>query len=487
MVFSSMIFVFCFLFLCLLSHNLCKSIKAKNVCLLVFSLIFYSWAGLGFTVIMLADVLITWIFALLIGRTAGGARRALFFVSVALVLGVLGFFKYTGFVYENLGALFGVAAPEFVSSIALPLGISFYTFQLISYTADVYRGEVKPQKKFHILLLYACLFHQCVAGPIIRYSDIERELTRRKVTAASTSIGISRFSVGLAKKAVLANSCAAIADTYFKGDAAALAAVPAAGLWLAGAAYMLEIYLDFSAYSDMAIGMGLMCGFHYRENFNYPYIADSVTDFWRRWHISLSSFFRDYVYIPLGGNRCGRGRQLFNLFAVWALTGLWHGASWNYVIWGLYFFVFLAVEKFAIGERLYTIPSALRRAAVLAIVYFSWIIFRFEDMGELSAVLRGMFGGGEGGGSALAVALDLRANIFLLIISAVAVTPLFSRAYGALRRRVQAVCGDGSNVGGAALTAVFGIFEVAHPVLLLVLSATALAGNSYNPFLYFIF
>ena len=282
---------------------------------------------------------------------------------MALVLLVLGIFKYTGFLMGNLQSLFGW--PEVIPQIVLPIGISFYTFQLISYVVDVYRGEVRAQKKYWILLLYASLFHQCIAGPIVRYRDVAQDLAKRQVHAEEVSRGISRFTVGLAKKAVLANSVAVLADRWLPMTTEGLAKIPTAGLWLGGLCYMLQIYLDFSAYSDMAIGMGLMCGFHYKENFNYPYIASSVTDFWRRWHISLSTFFRDYVYIPLGGNRRGKGRQLLNLFIVWGLTGLWHGASWNYVLWGLYFFLFLVIEKFLLGEKQQRIPAVLRHLFLL--------------------------------------------------------------------------------------------------------------------------
>ncbi len=478
MVFSSMVFVFLFFALNILVHNMCGSMRAKNAAMLIFSLVFYSWAGIGFTVVMLIDVFVCWIFALRIEQGPEKHRRLMLASCVAVVLLILGFFKYTKFLFYNLNVITGLQTPGFVGSILLPVGISFYTFQLISYVADVYRREVKAQRSFRILLLYACLFHQCVAGPIVRYSDIEHEIMDRKATLGATSRGISRFTVGLAKKAILANSCAAIADTYFNGDAGALAAQPAAALWLAGFAFMLEIYLDFSAYSDMAIGMGLMCGFHYRENFNYPYIADSVTDFWRRWHMSLSGFFRDYVYIPLGGNRRGRGRQIFNLFVVWSLTGFWHGASWNYIIWGVYFFIFLAAEKFLLGEKIKSVPLAVRHVAVLLIVYFSWIIFKFEDIGELLTVLRGMFGMGADGASSFAVLLDLRANFILLTVAAIATTPIPKKISKWIRGHAK---------DSGVPFALWSAFEVCHPVLLLFLSATALAGNSYNPFLYFIF
>ncbi len=473
MIFSSMVFVFLFFALNILVQNLCPSMKAKNISQLVFSLIFYSWAGLGFTAIMLFDVFACWGFALRIERSEGGKRKALLACCVGVVLAVLGVFKYAGFLLSNVRLLTGF--PQVVPEILLPVGISFYTFQLISYVADVYRGDVPAQQKFWLLLLYASLFHQCVAGPIVRYSSVEHDILHRTTSPAQTSRGISRFTVGLAKKAILANSCAAIADTYFKGDAAALAKQSAAGLWLAGLAFMLQIYLDFSAYSDMAIGMGLMCGFHYRENFNYPYMANSITDFWRRWHISLSSFFRDYVYIPLGGNRRGPARQFFNLFVVWALTGFWHGASWNYVLWGLYFLLFLSFEKFVLGDNLERIPSLLRRLAVLLVIYFCWILFKFEDFPSLLAVLRGLFCLNGNALTNLAVALKLRSNYFLLLAALIAVTPLGHNLRLAARKSAE---------HSRVVFCLYSLWEVLHPAVLLVLAAMALAGDSYNPFLY---
>ncbi len=487
MVFSSMIFVFFFFALNIAAHNLCKSIKAKNAVMLISSLVFYSWAGLGFTAVLLTDVLIAWAAGLGIASSKGKRRAVFCGVGVALLLSVLCFFKYTGFFLDNISRIFGTETPEFVSSILLPIGISFYTFQLISYVADVYTRRVPAQRKFSVLLLYACLFHQCVAGPIVRYEDIEHDIMHRRVTLDGLSRGVGRFTVGLAKKVVIANSCAVIADTYFTGDAEVLSAMPAAGLWLSGFAFMLQIYFDFSAYSDMAIGMGLMCGFHYRENFDYPYISSSVTDFWRRWHISLSSFFRDYVYIPLGGSRCGRARQFRNLLVVWALTGFWHGASWNYVLWGMWYFVFLAVEKFAFGqERLSRIPSFLRRAFVLVVVYFGWIIFKFEDPHAMAAVLRGLFCGNGNAAFAYSVELCLRSNFVLLLVAVIGSTPVLP----ALKKRLCPLDSDGGeNAGSLSRCALMlgSAVEVMYPAVLLIICAAFMTGDTYNPFLYFNF
>lgn len=477
MVFSSLLFVFLFFSANYITQALMPDIRRKNIVMLVYSLVFYAWAGPRYLFLLLGMVAICWFTALRIGASDGKGQKKLWMVlGVALVLVILGVFKYTGFLLGNLKALTGW--PKVIPEITLPIGISFYSFQLLSYVVDVYRGEVEPQKKYWLLLLYASLFHQCIAGPIVRYRDVNEDILHRRVRNSDLSAGITRFAVGLAKKAILANGCAAVADQLLLADKAALAAIPAAGIWLGCLAYMLQIYLDFSAYSDMAIGMGLMCGFHYKENFNYPYVADSVTDFWRRWHISLSSFFRDYVYIPLGGNRKGAGRQVFNMFVVWALTGMWHGASWNYILWGLYWFVFLILEKYPLHSALERTPAALRRVGVLLVVFFGWILFKFESMPVLGTALKGLFGGNVNGFSNLATGLLFKNNLWFLLLCCVAVTPL-----GKLLRNMLGNLGQRS----AVFRWIDAAWNVACPVLLLVLSAMALAGDSYNPFLYFQF
>ncbi len=477
MVFSSLLFVFLFFSANYITQALMPDIRRKNIVMLVYSLVFYAWAGPRYLFLLLGMVAICWFTALRIGASDGKGQKKLWMVlGVALVLVILGVFKYTGFLLGNLKALTGW--PKVIPEITLPIGISFYSFQLLSYVVDVYRGEVEPQKKYWLLLLYASLFHQCIAGPIVRYRDVNEDILHRRVRNADLSVGITRFAVGLAKKAILANGCAAVADQLLLADKAALAAIPAAGIWLGCLAYMLQIYLDFSAYSDMAIGMGLMCGFHYKENFNYPYVADSVTDFWRRWHISLSSFFRDYVYIPLGGNRKGTGRQVFNMFVVWALTGMWHGASWNYILWGLYWFVFLILEKYPLHSALERTPAALRRVGVLLVVFFGWILFKFESMPVLGTAIKGLFGGNGNGFSNLATGLLFKNNLWFLLLCCVAVTPL-----GKLLRNMLGNLGQRN----AVFRWIDAAWNVACPVLLLVLSAMALAGDSYNPFLYFQF
>lgn len=474
MVFSSLLFVLLFFAANIVSQAAVTDIKHKNMIMLGFSLVFYAWAGVRYLPLLAGMTLICWFFALLIERYEdSGKRKAFLAVCVTLVLIILGIFKYLSFFLTNVQKIAGV--PENIPQIELPIGISFYTFQLLSYVIDVYRGDTKAQKKYWILLLYAGLFHQCIAGPIVRYTDINNDIMNRRVKQSEISKGITRFTVGLAKKAVLANGCAAIADNLLNTQT--LSQTPACGIWLGAFAYMLEIYLDFSAYSDMAIGMGLMCGFHYKENFNYPYTADSVTDFWRRWHISLSSFFRDYVYIPLGGNRCSQSRQIFNLAVVWFLTGLWHGASWNYIIWGLYYLVFLIIEKF-VWKGYKNLRPVIRRIMMLIVVYFGWIIFKFEDFDALGTALRSMFGLNANGFNNASVALTFKNNVFFLIFACVAVTPL--------GKYIKKLTVKAANKYAPALI-VYGVFDTVIPLVLLVVSLMALAGDSYNPFLYFQF
>ena len=477
MVFSSMLFVFLFLTANLISQLVLSTPKSKNIAMLVFSLIFYSWSGPRYLLLLLGMVFICWFGARRVEQASTYSKRKLAMVlTIALCLLILGIFKYAGFVCTNLQAVFGV--PTVIPEIVLPIGISFYTFQLISYVVDVYRAEVRAQSKYWVLLLYASLFHQCIAGPIVRYQDIALDIQRRKATRAEISRGISRFCVGLAKKAILANGCAVVADSFFNVGEAELTSIPAMGILLGAFAFTLQIYLDFSAYSDMAIGMGLMCGFHYKENFNYPYISQSVAEFWRRWHISLGSFFRDYVYIPLGGNRCTVPRQVFNLFVVWFLTGLWHGASWNFVLWGLFFGVLIGLERFVLKDRVERVPPAARIAIVFLLTMFSWILFKFTDFHMLGIAVRGLFGLNHNGFTDMSVALVFKNNVFFLIFSVIAVTPI-----GKLLRQIL----RNLSRRGDVFFWINGVWETIHPVLLILLSAMALAGDSYNPFLYFQF
>jgi alginate O-acetyltransferase complex protein AlgI len=446
--------------------------------LLVSSLIFYAWGGPRYLLLLLLDTGIAWFFALRISRCVGEAKKDLQQRKLYLILGcaflllILGIFKYLGFLCDTFD--FFIPALADVPRLVLPIGISFYTFQLISYVVDVYRGEVEAQPVYWKLLLYSSLFHQCIAGPIVRYETVAGEIEERRVSPNDLYIGIRRFSVGLAKKAILANGCATVADTLMPSGVESLSAQPALAIWLGMIFYTLEIYLDFSAYSDMAIGMGRMVGFHYMENFNYPYTAKSVQDFWRRWHISLSTFFRDYVYIPLGGSRCSQNKYIRNMIVVWFLTGLWHGSSWNFIFWGLYYLVFLLLERFVIKDR---IQGPLQHVYTLAVVYFGWILFRFTSMAELGTALKCMIGLG-GGFTSLSVGTQFMSNIFFLVLAIVAVTPL-----GKKLRHLMYELGKDNQI----IYNILNITDMLTPVLLLLLSLLALIGDSYNPFLYFQF
>ena len=362
-----------------------------------------------------------------------------------------------------------------IPTFVLPIGISFYTFQLISYVVDVYRGKVAAQPRFWKLLLYASLFHQCIAGPIVRYETIASEIDFRKVTREDTFAGIRRFCVGLAKKAVLANSCAAVADSLLNGGVEALSSQSTMGLWLGMIFYTFHIYLDFSAYSDMAIGMGRMVGFHYLENFDHPYMAKSIQSFWRKWHISLSSWFRDYVYIPLGGSRRGNLITVRNALVVWALTGFWHGASWNFVFWGLYYFVFLMLERFVIKDRM---PKGVNHVYTILVVIFGWVLFRFTSNAELLCVLKGMLGFAGGGFINLQAQTIFAGNVFLFLFCIIACTDAGTRIRKAMLEKPE----PGSALFKAAVA-----IDAITPILLLLLAVIALIGNSYNPFIYFRF
>ncbi len=453
-----------------------RTVKAQNAVLLIFSLIFYAWSGPALLLLLAVMTFICWLAGRLLGSLQiAFYRKTVLFMTVASCILIFGFFKYSDFLASTLQSIFRFSAV--LPNIVLPVGISFYTFQLLSYVIDVYCAETEPQKNYFTLLLYASLFHQCVAGPIVRYSDVCAELRRREINLSGISAGVTRFAIGLAKKAVLANYCGSLADTAL--SATSLATASSGTVFLGTVFYMLQIYLDFSAYSDMAIGMGLMCGLHYCENFNYPYCADSATDFWRRWHISLSTFFRDYVYIPLGGNRRGLKRQIFNLFVVWLLTGLWHGASWNYVLWGLYWFILLVGEKLLhvkSGKELPIPLKILRHLALLLAVWFGWIIFYFEDLSQMGSALACLFF--RHGFWDLTARLTLLNNLFFLLTAMVACTPVLPWLRGKFRT-AEEISPAWRGLGSAV--------SVVSPVVLLVLSFLCLVGNTYNPFLYFQF
>ncbi len=485
MVFSSLIFLYAFLPLSLLVYVLCKGREAKNMSLLVFSLIFYAWGEPKYVLLLMFMSLCSWFCALRVERAASRkGKRAWVAVSCAIDIALIGFFKYAGLICSVFGEV-----PEFIANIALPIGISFYTFQLLTYVVDVYRGDAEAQPSYLNVLLYASLFHQCVAGPIVRYKTIAHELFVQRDSRDLLS-GISRFTVGLAKKTLLANPCGALADqlllstdaasnaSLFAENLSTLSGLSALGAWVGVAAFMMQIYLDFSAYSDMAIGMGRMLGLHYLENFDYPYLSKTVTEFWRRWHISLGTFFRDYVYIPLGGRQCSKARSVFNLFVVWALTGLWHGAHWNFVLWGLYFFVFILIERLFL-KRLFAKLHILPHIYLLFVVFVGWILFHFTDVRLGWTVFLGLFGANGNAASDFVSITLLKNNVFLLAVSAIACTPLVkTMANGAGTRLRRSRSGE----------RLFNLMAyIVFPIILLLLSTASLVGDSYNPFIYFQF
>ena len=484
MVFSSLIFVYAFLPLSLLVYKLCPDRRSKNIALLVFSLIFYAWGEPKYVLLLMFMALTSWYCALRIADSRYiETARAWLAASVAIDIALIGFFKYSPLICSIFGPV-----PDGIARITLPIGISFYTFQLMTYVIDVYRGDAHARRSYWNVLLYAALFHQCVAGPIVRFKTLERELFVSRNEKKDLLPGIRRFTVGLAKKALLANPCGALADSLllttstasnaslFAQNLSAITSLTVLESWLGAAAYMLQIYLDFSAYSDMAIGMGWMLGFHYPENFNYPYISRSVTDFWRRWHMSLSTFFRDYVYIPLGGNRVSMPRWLLNLFIVWGLTGLWHGASWNFVLWGLYYFVFLVAEKLLL-RKVFGKLKVLPHLYALFVVLTGWILFRFSDVRLAWQLFRNLFGLNGNRLSDFISVTMLENNVFLLIVSVIACTPLVKMLSERLAERGKE---NGSRVWEIARTCVI-------PVILLLLATCSLVGDSYNPFIYFQF
>lgn len=469
MVFSSVTFLCVFLPVVVLLHTLVRNIRVRNAILLVFSLFFYAWGEPVWILAMLLTVAVNYVCALLIGRAARpGLRRLFLALGVLFSLAFLFYFKYSLFTLNTARQLLGM--PPLTNGPALPIGISFYTFQVLTYTADVYRGKCRVQKNPLLLLLYVSFFPQLIAGPIVKYADIEAMLTERTVTADDFAAGFPRFVLGLFRKVLLANLFAtAVAALPTLGDGMSVL-----GAWLLVALFGLQVYFDFAGYSDMAIGIGRMCGFRIKENFNDPYIARSISEFWRRWHISLGAFFREYVYIPLGGNRVGKGRTVCNLLLVWTLTGLWHGASWNYVAWGVYYGLLIVAERLIPDRALERVPSVLRRLATLLLVLFSWALFYYERLPEGIAHIGRMFGAGADGLSDPVSGYVIKKYAVLLLAGVLACLPLQTYV-AALRRRLprfDAACGYLVPLASAAV---------------LLLCMCFLVGQSFNPFLYFRF
>ena len=468
MVFSSFSFLCIYLPIVLGVYYLLPK-KARNLFLLIASLIFYAWGEPKYVLLMMFSIAVNYIFGLLMEKNRSSAKRMklMLVLSVVIDIGLLCFFKYTDFVIANLNQAFNAGFD--LLHLALPIGISFYTFQAMSYTIDVYRGDVKVQRNIIDFGMYITMFPQLIAGPIVRYSDIEGQIKDREVDAKSFSEGISRFAVGLGKKVLLANQIGALWSTIYAqgGNTSALMA------WLGAIAFTFQIYFDFSGYSDMAIGLGRMFGFSFPENFRYPYESVSVTDFWRRWHITLSTWFKEYLYIPLGGNRKGKSRQIFNLFVVWTLTGFWHGAGWNFIMWGLYYFVFLVIEKLFLLKALDRVPKFLQHIYALFVIVMGWVIFACDDVSVLLPYVGSMFGANGLVGGMDVYYLTTRA--VLLLIGCIASTEL--------PKKLVLAAGKKLHMGEKTAFAVKALFTL----LLIALSMVFLIGDSYNPFLYFRF
>lgn len=471
MVFSGIVFLYCFFPIVLGLYLLASKIKGRiglelrNAVLLAASLFFYSWGEPLYLFLMLGVIVASWVTGLWMDRLADGKRRNIVFVA-AVIIGLipLAVFKYANFTVDNLEMLFG--ADWNVPELALPVGISFYTFQLLSYTIDLYWRRIKVQKRIDRLALYVTLFPQLIAGPIVRYAIVEEELAERKSGMIQLSAGMGRFMTGLAKKVLIANVLGELCSAYQgTSDGSILFA------WMYAVAASLQLYYDFSGYSDMAIGLGTMFGFSFPENFSHPFISRSITEFWRRWHMTLGGWFRDYVYIPLGGSRVKTLRWCFNLMVVWALTGLWHGAAWNFVLWGVYFGVLLAGEKVIWGKWLKKLPSVLSWALTTLLVLISFMIFQSDGEGLLKANLSAMFTGKAVSTESL---YYLRSYAVLLIIACVGATPLPVRIMERIRT---------TKVGGMILDTVQPVWAV----VLLIICTAFLVDGSFNPFLYFRF
>lgn len=464
MVFSSLVFLFAYLPITLLAYYLVPR-QGRNIFLFIVNLIFYGWGEPKLVLLMVFNIFFNYIGGWLVDKYRADAKKKKLFLILTCVLdiGILAVFKYTGMITETLNMLPFLNIPEL--QISLPIGISFYTFQTMSYVIDVYRDDAPVSKNFINFGTYVALFPQLIAGPIVRYRDVAEQLVNRRETLEMFTRGVKLFMVGLAKKVIIANTMGTLTTNIF----ATTDENGVVGTWVGMIAYTFQIYFDFSGYSDMACGLGNMLGFEFLKNFNYPYIAKSITDFWRRWHISLSTWFKEYVYIPLGGNRNGVKRQILNLLIVWGLTGLWHGAAYNFVLWGLYYGLLLILEKFVLKKFLDRLPSFVQHIYTLFIVIIGWGLFYFTDVGQLGEFMVDLFNFGNGicGNQAFNLIMS---NLPMLIIAAVASTPLAAMLYNRFEH-----------------TRFMWIPETLYCMGVLGVSTASLVNQSYNPFLYFRF
>lgn len=464
MVFSSLVFMFAYLPITLLAYYLVPR-QGRNIFLFIVNLIFYGWGEPKLVLLMVFNIFFNYIGGWLVDKYRADAKKKKLFLILTCVLdiGILAVFKYTGMITETLNMLPFLNIPEL--QISLPIGISFYTFQTMSYVIDVYRDDAPVSKNFINFGTYVALFPQLIAGPIVRYRDVAEQLVSRRETLEMFTRGVKLFMVGLAKKVIIANTMGTLTTNIF----ATTDENGVVGTWVGMIAYTFQIYFDFSGYSDMACGLGNMMGFEFLKNFNYPYIAKSITDFWRRWHISLSTWFKEYVYIPLGGNRKGVKRQILNLLIVWGLTGLWHGAAYNFVLWGFYYGLLLILEKFVLKKFLDRLPSFVQHIYTLFIIIIGWGLFYFTDVGQLGEFMVDLFNFGNGicGDQAFNLIMS---NLPMLIIAAVASTPLATMLYTRFEH-----------------TRFMWIPETLYCMGVLAVSTASLVNQSYNPFLYFRF
>lgn len=470
MVFSSLIFLYLFLPVCLLCYGLSSSLAWKNTILVIFSLIFYAWGEPIYIFLLLGSVIINYLFGLAMGKCKDQKQekgaKAFMILALLFNLGLLGIFKYSGFLVENLNLLPFISLP--LPSLRLPIGISFYTFQILSYLIDLYWDKVERQRNLGHFLLYISMFPQLVAGPIVRYSTIAAEIGSRKVTMTEFSSGISRFVLGLAKKVILSNHLSVIVADFFGGDLSQLTVL---GTWYAVAVYAMQVYFDFSGYSDMAIGMGLMFGFHFDENFRHPFLCKDISEFWQRWHISLGTFFRDYLlYMPIFGKR----RKYGGLFLVWFCTGLWHGASWNFILWGLYFGIFIFIEQCIGKKKMRKIPLLFRHLYSKLVILIGFGIFYFESLSKLLIFFRRLIGLDGAALTDQYLLLSIRNHIWLLLAAVICCFPI-AEWFKKLGNR---------SVGSAY---VFNALQTVCNVVLLAVSSILLVDATNNPFLYFRF
>ncbi len=509
MVFSSSIFLFAFLPLFLAIYFLMPKRAAKNIVLLAFSLLFYAWGEPVYVWLMVFSIVFNWAFGYAIStisRRGGAASKKLLLVlDLALNIVILGFYKYEGFLAHNINRAIG---EEFIAELdlALPIGISFFTLQAITYVVDVYRGKVKAQKNPLYLGMYIAMFPQLVAGPIVRYADIEHEVDNRKVTLEGFAQGLRLFCIGLGKKVLLANTAGILADSLLPRNASEIGFI---GCFSGVAAYTFQIYFDFSGYSDMAIGLGKMMGFDYPRNFNYPYTSKSATEFWRRWHMSLGSFFRDYVYIPLGGNRVKTPRYILNIMIVWGLTGIWHGAAWNFLLWGLYWGVLMLLEKFFVLRILDRLPTFVSHIWCITLFFFGWLLFSVTGLSNVIEWTKGMFGAYGLLGTSTLWELQSWSYISLIPIFVIGSLPwapwlrkkLEAWAEGDARRQITAAPQKGNTTvppcqaeptsctspsRARVITGANAIVDIALLVILM-LSVMSIVSSGYNPFIYFQF